>query len=348
MRVSESEKLCARFRSIAGVRKELKMSEKYLFSRLSNQNYPVWKQRMEMLLKREDLWSVVSEPKPEPATDGWLKRDQKALATIVLYVEDSQLNLVRDAVTAAEVWKVLQDFHEKVTMTSRVALLRRICSLNMAEGGDIEKHLYDLEELFDRLATAGQALETPLKIAMIYRSLPESYGGLITALESRPDADQTLQLVKQKLLDEHQRRVERSGDVSEKAMKTRSKDKEKICYHCRKPGHFRRDCRLLKSQQKSDAEHKVKPSGNKAKKAVEKDVPICFAAGGSRRKGCWYVDSGCSSHMTSDKDFFDKLDESVKIKVILADGSVTTSAGVGEGSVKCVDGEGKVVDIFFK
>ncbi|XP_062710681.1 uncharacterized protein LOC134288810 [Aedes albopictus] len=175
------------------------MSEKYLFSRLSNQSYPVRKKRMAMLLKREDLWSVVSEPKPEPATDGWLKRDQKALATIVLYVEDCQLNLVRDAVTATEVWKVLQDFHEKVTVTSRVALLRRICSLNMAEGGDIEKHL---------------------KIAMIYRSLPESYGGLITALESRPDADQTLQLIKQKLLDEHQRCEERSEDVSEKAMKT--------------------------------------------------------------------------------------------------------------------------------
>lgn len=73
------------------------MAEKYLFARLSNQNYSVWKTRMEMLLKREELWSVIDSARPEPVTETWTKCDQKCHATIVLYIDDNQLNVVKDA-----------------------------------------------------------------------------------------------------------------------------------------------------------------------------------------------------------------------------------------------------------
>lgn len=333
------------------------MSDRYLFGRLSNQNYQVWKTRMEMLLKREDMWGVVSDVKPEPVTPDWIKNDRKAHATIVLYVEDSQLSLFRDAASARDAWDRIKQFHEKTTMTSRVSVLRRICSLNMPEGGDVEKHLVELEELFDRLSCAGLELEVPLKVAMIYRSLPESFGSLVTALESRPDGDQTIELVKQKLLDEHQRRVERSTNNGENALKLESAGrKDRVCYHCRKPGHFRRDCRQWKQQQqqhsqekKSDAPPKGgKQGGPKAKQAAEADVTVCFMAGTKRRKSCWFVDSGCSSHMTNERAFFTNLNENVKVKVVLADGSTTTSADIGEGVVKCDDGEGDVLEVPIK
>lgn len=330
------------------------MSDKFLFARLNNQNYQVWKTRMEMFLKREDTWCAVGDPQPQPVTPEWTRADVKAHAAIALYVEDSQLNLIRGAVSAEDAWTRIKDFHEKTTMTSRVSILRRICSLNMAEGGDVEQHLVDLEELFDRLSCAGLELEVPLKIAMIYRSLPDSFMGLVTAMESRPDGDQTIELVKQKLLDEHQRRLERSTNTGENALKLQSGGrKEKVCYHCRKPGHFRRDCRQLKQQEQQEKKSDRPPRGGKkggpkAKQAAEADVTICFMAGDKRSKDGWFVDSGCSTHMTNKKAFFTELNENVKIRVVLADGSTTTSAGVGEGVVKCVDDKGVVSEIVFK
>lgn len=51
---------------------------------------------------------------------------------------------------------------------------------------------------------------------MIYRSLPKSFGSLKTALESCPDGDQTIELVKQKLLDEYQRTGLNGRHVSER------------------------------------------------------------------------------------------------------------------------------------
>lgn len=99
----------------------------------------------------------------------------------------------------------------------------------------MEKHLFELEELFDRLQCAGQPMETSLKIAMILRSVPDSYAGLVTALESRKDEDLSIDLVKQKLVDEWQRRAEREnhGEPEERAMKLYTKrQEEKVCYYC--------------------------------------------------------------------------------------------------------------------
>lgn len=115
------------------LRQEAKMAEKISFPLLNNGNYSTWKVRMEMLLTRDDYWFEVEDPKPEPATSAWKKANQKALATIVLFIEDSQMNLVKGAATARDAWLKLKAYHEKASMTSRVSLLKRICSLNLSE-----------------------------------------------------------------------------------------------------------------------------------------------------------------------------------------------------------------------
>ncbi|XP_062704367.1 uncharacterized protein LOC134286721 [Aedes albopictus] len=129
-----------------------------------------------MLLTREELWYVVVGAKPEPVTEQWKKDDSKARATMGLCIEDNQFGLVKTANSASDFWNQLKAYHEKSTVTSRVSLLKKLCSLNLAEGGDVEGHLVVLEDLFDRLANAGQELEESLRIAMILRSLPDSYG----------------------------------------------------------------------------------------------------------------------------------------------------------------------------
>lgn len=112
------------------------MSEKITIPLLNNNNYSTWKVRMQMLLIRDDYWFVIEEPTPDLVPNSWKRENQKALETIVLFLSDNQMHLVKD-VTTAKVWLKLKAYHESETMTSRVFLLKRICNLNMTEGQEI-------------------------------------------------------------------------------------------------------------------------------------------------------------------------------------------------------------------
>ena len=52
----------------------------------------------------------------------------------------------------------------------------------------------------------------------------------------------------------------------------------------------------------------------------------------------WYLDSGCSNHMTGNKNWFTKLDESVKKVIKFADGRHIKSGGKGDISIIIKDG----------
>ncbi|CDW59818.1 retrovirus pol polyprotein, partial [Trichuris trichiura] len=60
------------------------------------------------------------------------------------------------------------------------------------------------------IASCDTAFEMREKLEKQYASLPETYSGLVTALEGRDEADLTVEYVTGKLLDEYQRRLENS------------------------------------------------------------------------------------------------------------------------------------------
>lgn len=137
----------------------------------------------------------------EPPTDvstakAWMIKDNSARASIGLLVEDSQLIHIRKATTAKQVWESLKGYHEKSTLTSKVYLLRQICNLKLPETGSMEEHVNKMLTLVEKLTALGEELKDHMIVAMLLSSLPESYSTLITALESRPEAELTLDLVK--------------------------------------------------------------------------------------------------------------------------------------------------------
>ncbi|XP_058446013.1 uncharacterized protein LOC131427106 [Malaya genurostris] len=215
---------------------------KFAIPKLSGTNWQTWKVRLEMLLYRENLWSVVSDdlPEEEERDEQWLSDDRKAKATIVLLLEDSQLPLVKRCVHARDAFVALRDYHAKTSRSVRVSLLKKLCAINLVEGGNLEEHLLVIEDLFDRLESAGMELDKDTKVCMLLRSLPTSFDSLVSALDSRPDDDVTLEVVKAKLADEYGRRLERDrrgcNSNSEKAMRTVVKKEARTCHFCKKAG----------------------------------------------------------------------------------------------------------------
>lgn len=103
------------------------------FAKLNSSNYANWKFRMELLLRKQNLWKTViegSRPRIIRGESGictnqaeireWDDKDDEARATIGLLVMDDQLCLIRHLKSAKETWNALKEYHERNTLTNKV------------------------------------------------------------------------------------------------------------------------------------------------------------------------------------------------------------------------------------
>ena len=310
-------------------------------TKLNNQNYQSWKYKVELLLIKEGLWDLVEVNPPAERNVEWLNRDGKAKATIGLLVEDDQLVHIRSTKSAKEAWNALKEYHEKSTLSSRIFLLKKLCTLKLSEHGNLEEHLNKMIDWYNQLVAIWEDMNESFLIGIIFCGLPESYNSLINVLESKAPNELTLSVVKGKLLDEYHRRVNcsaQSSTMGDTALKTKSnnfrkkEDSTKLsdCYFCKKKGHLKKDCWKYKNWKEQ------KEKVNKTEDTNNDD--FCFSAHADKSdSGAWFIDSGATSHMTSDKKFFNTLDTNKKNNVTVADGKVIEVEGTGTGSIKCIN-----------
>jgi len=311
-----------------------------MIAKLNNDNYESWKYKVELLLIKEGLWDAVSKAAPAQPDAAWITKDAQARATIGLLVEDNQLTHIRSKITAAATWKALQDYHQKSSLSSKVILLKNLCSMKLAESGNMEEHIINMSIIKDKLEAIGENIKEELFIAMILGSLPDSYNSLINALESRPEEDLTLSLVKGKLIDEYRRRVSNSveaNEIQDKVLKTRdsgkyTKPRHKLaeCFFCKKKGHMKKDCKKYRAWKEKNEK------ANAATADRNNKDNLCFnTSNEDDTRKSWYIDSGATSHMTNNREFFDKTFTSVEDKVTVANGKEAKITGIGSGRIKC-------------
>lgn len=258
-------------------------SKSWNVEKLNNSNYETWKFQMKMTLIHDELWTVIdgAVPAEKDQVESWTNKNLKALSTIALCVEKSQYPLIKDCVFAKDAWKKLESFHIQKSFGTKFSLLRKAISKRMRPDQDVTSFLLEFDELFDKMSNYDDLkLSEIWKAGFVLESLPESYDMLVMALEARPESELTLEFVKQKILDEANRKkdaaVSRNLDKVEHAMAaTRIKP---TCWHCGKPGHKKTECpELLKKDDDSDSsgERKISkktkgPTANFASKPCSK------------------------------------------------------------------------------
>lgn len=115
----------------------------------------------------------------------------------------------------------------------------------------MRSHFQVFDDLVRQLKSAGTKIEENDLVAQLFLTLPETYDALVTALENLAEKDLTLEVVKQRLLAEESKRIDRQDDSNEDIGAAFIGDMKKQyrrkffgkCHRCGRPGHMKRDCR---------------------------------------------------------------------------------------------------------
>src|SRR6218665_539470 len=110
----------------------------------------------------------------------------------------------------------------------------------------------------------------------------------------------------------------------------------RTCFICKRQGHLKKDCAEWKARTEQEPRSK-----HRAKNAVvipysENDISRgCFTTGIGESTNEWFIYSGATTHMTSNLDFFEVIDQTKTDKISIANGTVIDADGVGDGYLDC-------------
>jgi hypothetical protein len=139
-------------------------------------------------------------------------------------------------------------------------------------------------------------------------SLPPSFDNLITSLESMSTKDVDLQFIVVWLFHEISKRKESESTKNVALLNKTHKANEKLCFYCKKPGHFVRNC----LKKKNDEKQKVNQ--------VCEDQEQMFVAALSANDHTtydWIIDFSATQHMTFKRKWFTTYESIVPRKVYM-------------------------------
>ncbi|KAJ3473570.1 hypothetical protein NLI96_g12937 [Meripilus lineatus] len=282
-------------------------------------HYPVWRVQMQDILTDLGLLKYTDGSEQKPTTDAaaiatWETNDRKALTALRLRISGSMINYVISATTSKQAWDSLAEVFNVQSPMAIVVLRRKMFHKRMEEGTDMEENIRKWREYKEKLALQGDVFDDKQYVLTILTALPPSWDPFIGSVDvSKPSAE-----IIGRILAEDARRKSGSGTedallatTSKSAPKKNFKKKSGkfrtgvVCHYCKKEGHFKSDCRQLKSQ--SNSNQNSGSSGNKSHLTQGDDYSFHITDGNeialaaSDNADLWLGDCGTQSHIVRDR-----------------------------------------------
>jgi Reverse transcriptase (RNA-dependent DNA polymerase)/gag-polypeptide of LTR copia-type/Integrase core domain/GAG-pre-integrase domain/Domain of unknown function (DUF4219)/Zinc knuckle len=117
------------------------------------------------------------------------------------------------------------------------------------------------------------------------------------------------------------------------------------CYHCNKLGHTKAQCYTRKREEEQAS---FAQEGEEVQEEENEDVLFMASTGHEvDPTSIWFLDSGCSNHMSGHRDQFVTLDEAFKRQVKLGDSKAIHVEGKGIVSVMTASGMRHLRNVYF-
>ena len=216
-------------------------------------NYATWRILMKYVLISKGLWAAVESDTVEH------EADQKALATIGLYVKEHHLSTLERCGTAKRAWMELERVYQAKSNARKLQLRMQLSQLKMGATEPLTKYVSRAKEIQAQLRAAGQDVADTEIAWSVMSGLPSAYATMATVITATTDGDLSLDDILPKLLTvEHsEQKTERP---SEEALMANAQDRHAgpgrpsnhpggkskgPCFHCGILGHHKFECRKL-------------------------------------------------------------------------------------------------------
>jgi hypothetical protein len=329
---------------------------------LNGSNYHLWKGKMEDLLyvKQFHLPVFVSEKPENKSDEEWILMHRQVCGYIRQLVDDNVLNHVDGETHARTLWQKLEELFARKTGNNKMFLMKQLMCLRYQDGTPLTDHLNTFQGIINQLAGMGIKFDDEVQGLCLLGTLSDSWETFRMSLfNSAPKGVINMDLAKSRVLNEEMRRksqgsssqsevlvTEKRGRSKSKGPKNRDKSKNKSnkfadveCHHCGMKGHIKKHCRQLKRENKE----KGKETKNDDRIAtttagdfftVYDDEVVNLAC----HETSWVIDSGASTHVTSQRDLFTSYTAGDFGIVKMGNNAVAKVVGIGDVCLEMTNG----------
>ncbi|KAG8496964.1 hypothetical protein CXB51_008194 [Gossypium anomalum] len=311
-----------------------------------NTRFALWQIKMQAVLAQMDLEDALLgiDKMPSTLTDEEKKRkDRKALTQLHLHLSNEILQDVMKEKTAAALWKRLEQICMSKTLTSKLHMKQRLYAHRLEEGASVHEHLTVFKEILSNLE-AMEVHRESLTVDEVYDSLT-SYDKM-KHLVVKPDSQGEGLIVRgrqDRNTDDDRGRTQERNHRGKSKGRSKSSNRGKTCNFCKKKGHIKSECYKLQNKIKGEAANQ---KGKQPENSGEADVVEDYSDGellvasvnDSKVSEEWILDSGCTFHMSPNRDWFTTYETVSEGVVLMGNNASCKIAGVGKIKVKMFDG----------
>ena len=329
----------------------------------------LWKFKMQQYLDLMEVWEYVSGEIAAPDENAsmevkrmWRRQDLTARNVLCNSVDDERLQMLTQCKSAAEMWKVLGDKYEVVSIANEMRLDEEFNSLRQGNKY-VDGYLKELNATIDNLRGIGKIISDRAKMLAFLKGLNKEYGVLSVMLENQ--TGMTFDQATASVLT-HEMRHELHGGTSEDTGEAyfvgnrgrgkggrgrgrfdrgrgrgRERSLDLTCFNCNQIGHLSRNCpdglkngiTCLSCGKKGHLSYDCPSRKGKREQGEHYCAQgVVGEANAASEESTWIVDSGATHHMCKEKGFFSELSEKPAATAVL----------VGNNSRLEVEKEGKV------
>ena len=258
---------------------------------------------------------------------------------------------MRDAKTAKEMWTSIRNVFQRHTLLNKLSARRSFYTAIMSENESVLHFANRIRQLAATLKSMSVSIDESEMAMALLNGLPDQYAPLISALDALGTEDNKNQslkfdFLKARVMQEEQRIALRNKDALAKSEasalvsqrqshkhdgKCASCKTRPFCEYCKKLGHLESKC-WKKFPHLNP--HKKKAISAFIASHTDDDPVVCLVAkyqkaGIPEESQDWFIDSGCSNHMTYNKSLFLSYTSSPESNVKLGNGQKAHVMGIG-------------------